>query len=45
MPLIKKKVTVDGSAVAKPDECKVLIGTPLKEVLSSAADSAMSPGR
>lgn len=32
MPLIKKKVTVDGSAVAKPMNVEVLIGTPLKEV-------------
>lgn len=32
MPLIKKKVTVDGSAVAKPMNVEVLIGTPLKDV-------------
>lgn len=32
MPLIKKKVTVDGGAVAKPMNVEVLIGTPLKEV-------------
>ncbi len=32
MPLIKKKVTVDGSAVANPMNVEVLIGTPLKEV-------------
>lgn len=32
MPLIKKKVTVDGSAVINPMNVEVLIGTPLKEV-------------
>ena len=32
MPLIKKKVTVDGSAVVKPMNVEVLIGTPLKDV-------------
>ncbi len=32
MPLIKKKVTVDGGAVAKPMNVDVLIGTSLKDV-------------
>lgn len=32
MPLIRKKVTVDGGAVAKPMNVEVLIGTPLNEV-------------
>lgn len=32
MPLIKKKVTVDGSAVKNPMNVEVLIGTPLREV-------------
>lgn len=32
MPLIKKKVTVDGGAVGKPMNVEVLIGTPLKDV-------------
>ncbi len=32
MPLIKKKVTVDGGAVAKPMNVEVLIGTPLRDV-------------
>ncbi|MGL4370233.1 MAG: electron transport complex subunit RsxC [Spirochaetota bacterium] len=34
MPLIKKKVTVDGSAVSEPKNLEVLIGTPLKDVFS-----------
>lgn len=32
MPLIKKKITVDGGAVVHPKNVEVLIGTPLKEV-------------
>ena len=32
LPLIRKKVTVDGSAVANPKNVEVLIGTPLREV-------------
>ena len=32
MPLIKKRVTVDGSAVSKPSNVEVLVGTQLKEV-------------
>jgi electron transport complex protein RnfC len=32
MPLIKKRITVDGSAVKCPQNVEVLIGTPLSEV-------------
>ena len=32
MPLIKKKVTVDGSAIREPKNIEVLIGTPLRDV-------------
>ncbi|HHW31360.1 MAG TPA: electron transport complex subunit RsxC [Clostridiaceae bacterium] len=32
MPLIKKRVTVDGSAVRNPSNVEVLIGTPLRDV-------------
>ncbi|MCX8129807.1 MAG: electron transport complex subunit RsxC [Clostridia bacterium] len=34
MPLIKKKVTVDGSAVKKPANLEILIGTPLEDVFN-----------
>jgi len=34
MPLIKKKITVDGGAVAKPMNVEVLIGTPFQEVFN-----------
>lgn len=33
MPLVSKRVTVDGDAVANPKNVEVLIGTPMKEVL------------
>jgi electron transport complex protein RnfC len=32
MPLVKRKITVDGSAVANPMNVEVLIGTPLREI-------------
>ncbi|HEX2944465.1 MAG TPA: electron transport complex subunit RsxC [Clostridia bacterium] len=32
MPLVKKKITVDGGAVTKPMNLEVLVGTPLREV-------------
>lgn len=32
MPLIKRKITVDGSSVAQPKNVEVLIGTPLRDV-------------
>ncbi len=32
MPLIKKKITVDGGAVARPMNVEVLVGTPLREI-------------
>ncbi len=32
MPLIKKKITVDGGAVARPMNVEALIGTPLREI-------------
>lgn len=32
MPLIKKRITIDGSAVQNPQNVEVLIGTPLREV-------------
>ena len=37
MPLIKKRVTIDGGAVNKPCNVDVLIGTSLNEVLIFAA--------
>lgn len=34
MPLISKRVTVDGSAVNEPKNVRVLIGTPVKDVIA-----------
>ena len=36
MPLVTKRITVDGSAVAHPQNIRVTIGTPLHEVLAFA---------
>lgn len=36
MPLITKRITVDGSAVAHPQNIRVTIGTPIHEVLAFA---------
>jgi len=43
MPLIKKKITVDGGAVAKPMNIEVLIGTPLKEVFDFCGGFSEEP--
>ncbi len=43
MPLIKKRITVDGDAVAKPMNVEVPIGTPLKEVFDFCGGFKESP--
>ncbi len=43
MPLIKKKVTVDGGAAANPMNVEVLIGTPLKEVFEFCGGFSEEP--
>lgn len=45
MPLIKKRVTVDGSAVKNPQNVEVLIGTPLKEVFDFCGGFKSEPGK
>lgn len=45
MPLIKKKVTVDGSAVTNPGNFEVLIGTRLSEVFAFAGGFSSEPGK
>jgi len=45
MPLIKKRVTVDGSAVREPRNVEVLIGTPLKEVFEFCGGFKSEPGK
>ncbi len=34
MPLVDKRVTVDGSAISRPKNVRVIIGTPIHEVIS-----------
>ena len=43
MPLIKKRVTVDGSAVKNPSNVEVLIGTPLSDVFDFCGGFKESP--
>jgi len=45
MPLVKKRVTVDGSAVANPQNVEVLIGTPLREVFEFCGGFKSEPGK
>jgi len=45
MPLIKKKVTVDGSAVNTPKNVEVLIGTPLKDVFDFCGGFKVEPAK
>lgn len=43
MPLISKRVTVDGSAVAHPKNLRVTIGTPVREVFAFAGGLKYEP--
>jgi electron transport complex protein RnfC len=43
MPLIKKRVTVDGAAVQNPQNVEVLIGTPLREVFEFCGGFKSNP--
>lgn len=43
MPLIKKRVTIAGSAVKEPKNVEVLIGTPLKDVFEFCGGFAQEP--
>ncbi|MCX7841481.1 MAG: electron transport complex subunit RsxC [Clostridia bacterium] len=45
MPLIKKKVTVDGSAVRNSMNVEVLIGTPLRDVFEFCGGFKEEPGK
>jgi len=45
MPLIKKKVTVDGGAVSRPMNVEVLIGTPLQEVFDFCGGFKEDPAK
>ena len=45
MPLIKKRVTVDGSSVKTPMNLEVLIGTPISEVFKFSGGFISEPGK
>lgn len=45
MPLIDKRLTVDGSAVAHPKNLRVTIGTPIHEVLDFAGGLKYAPNK
>lgn len=45
MPLIKKKVTVDGPVVNEPKNLEVLIGTPLRDVFEFCGGFKDEPGK
>ncbi|NMA66201.1 MAG: electron transport complex subunit RsxC [Clostridiaceae bacterium] len=45
MPLIKKRVTVDGSSVRNPANVEVLIGTPVEEVFNFCGGYIEEPGK
>ncbi|HPK53629.1 MAG TPA: RnfABCDGE type electron transport complex subunit C, partial [Smithellaceae bacterium] len=45
MPLIKKKVTVDGSAIREPKNIEVLIGTPLHDVFEFCGGFSEEPAK
>lgn len=45
MPLIRKRVTVDGSAVARPGNYDVLIGTPLSDVFAASGGFKTEPAK
>lgn len=45
LPLIKRRITVDGSCVLTPKNVEVLIGTPLQEVFDFCGGLIMDPGK
>ena len=45
MPLITKRLTVDGDIVAKPQNVEVIIGTPIQELLDFCGGLTAEPGK
>ncbi len=45
MPLVTKRLTVDGDAVAEPKNVEVVIGTPTKEVIEFCGGYKTEPGK
>lgn len=45
MPLVSKRITVDGSAVAEPKNVIVPIGTPIRDVIAFCGGYKATPGK
>ena len=45
MPLLQKRLTVDGSAIAHPQNVLVTIGTPIKDVIAFCGGYQGTPGK
>ena len=45
MPLITKRLTVDGDIVSKPQNVEVIIGTPIKELIEFCGGLSADPGK
>jgi len=45
MPLVTKRLTVDGDAVANPQNVEVVIGTPVKDVIEFCGGYSQEPGK
>ncbi len=45
MPLIKKRITVDGSSVKSPKNVEALIGTPIQDVFDFCGGFSSEPGK
>lgn len=45
MPLMSKRLTVDGSAIARPQNVEVIIGTPIEDVIAFCGGYKESPAK
>ncbi len=45
MPLVTKRLTVDGDIVSKPQNVEVIIGTPIRELLDFCGGLTAEPGK
>ena len=45
MPLISRRLTVDGSGIANPGNFQVLLGTPIKDLIAAAGGYVGTPGK
>jgi len=45
IPLITKRVTVDGSAIANPQNVRVCVGTPIKDIIAFCGGYKVAPSK